>query len=255
VVAPEGELAGSVALVSGAGSGIGRAIALGLAGAGAAIAILDVDVQGGEETARLVRGKGAASYVLKASVAEVAPLPALVGKVRERLGSIDVLVNNAGVGDGLAFEAVTPESFDRVFGVNTRGAFFLAQAVVPVMKAQRHGRILNVASLIAVRGAVGNPHYAGAKAALLGFTRSWALELAPFGITVNALVPALTPTPMATAAMTPEELAARAQAVPMGRLGTPEDVAAAALYLASPGAAFVTGQVLSANGGEYVGAM
>ena len=228
-------------------------MALGLARAGAAIAILDLDAPGADETARLVREAGGASMVLHASVAEVAQLPALVERVTQRLGRIDVLVNNAGVGDGLPFEAVTPASYDRIFGINARGAFFLAQAVVPAMKAQRHGRILNVASLIAVRGAAGNPHYAGAKAALLGFTRNWALELAPFGITVNALVPALTPTPMATAAMPAEVLEARARAVPMGRLGTPEDVAAAAVFLASPAAAYLTGQALSANGGEYVG--
>ena len=246
---------GRVAVVSGAGSGIGRAIALGLAAAGAAIAIFDVDAAAAEETARRVRAGGATALPLRVDVADISRLPGAVAEVQAQLGQLDILVNNAGVGDGLALESVTPESFDRVFAVNVRGAFFLAQAMVPAMKRQRYGRIINVSSLIAVRGAPGNPHYAGAKAALLGFTRSWALELAPHGITVNAVVPALTPTPMATATMTAEALAARAGAVPMNRLATPEDAAAVALFLVSPATGFLTGQVLSPNGGEYVGPM
>lgn len=244
-----------VAIVSGGASGIGRAIALALAGGGAAIALLDVDREGAEATAAQVRARGARALCQSIDVADVAELPAVVARVAADLGGVDIVINNAGVGDGLAFEAVTPDSYDRIFAVNTRGAFFLAQAAVPAMKARGFGRIVNVASLIAVRGAPGNPHYAGSKAALLGFTRSWALELAPHGITVNAVVPALTPTPMATAVMTAEALGERARAVPMGRLGTPEDVAAAVRYLASDEAGFLTGQVLSPNGAEFVGAM
>ncbi len=251
----EREGATRVAIVSGAGSGLGRAMALGLAADGAATAILDIDAAAAEETAGLVRVRGGTAVAWAVDVADVARLPAAVAAVRAQFGRIDVLVNNAGVGDGLPFESITPATFDRVFAVNVRGAFFLAQAVVPVMKAQRHGRIVNISSLIAVRGAPGNPDYAGAKAALIGFTRSWALELAPHGITVNVVIPALTPTPMATARMSAAELADRALQVPMKRLGTPEDVAALACFLASPAAGFVTGQAVSPNGGEFVGAM
>ena len=244
-----------VAVVSGAGSGIGRAIALGLATTGASIAILDIDAGAADETVRLVRALGGTAVTQFVDVADVARLPAAVAAVRKQFGRIDVLVNNAGVGDGLPFESITPDSFDRVFAVNVRGAFFLAQAVVPVMKAQRQGRIVNVSSLIAVRGAPGNPDYAGAKAALIGFTRSWALELAPHGITANVVIPALTPTPMSTAAMSAGELADRARKVPMGRLGTPGDVAALTCFLASAAAGFITGQAVSPNGGEFVGPM
>lgn len=217
--------------------------------------MLDVDREGAEATVDQVRALGVRSCFLSVDVADIDALPGAIARTAADLGSVDVVVNNAGVGDGLAFEAVTPASFDRIFAVNARGAFFMAQAAVPSMKARGFGRIVNVASLIAVRGAPGNPHYAGAKAALLGFTRSWALELAPHGITVNAVVPALTATPMATAVMSAEALRDRARAVPMGRLGTPEDVAAAVRYLASDAAGFLTGQVLSPNGGEFVGAM
>jgi 3-oxoacyl-[acyl-carrier protein] reductase len=252
---PGPELKGRVAIVSGGGSGIGRAIAIALAAVGAVVAIFDVDVAAADETASLVRGQGGIASAQFVDVADVARLPEAVSVVCDRFGSADVLVNNAGIGDGLAFESVTPASFDRVFAVNVRGAFFLAQAVVPAMKARRHGRIVNVSSLIAVRGAAVNPHYAGAKAALIGFTRSWALELAPHGITVNVVVPALTPTPMATAAMTAEALDARALGVPMNRLATPEDTAAVTCFLASSAAGFLTGQALSPNGGEFVGPM
>jgi NAD(P)-dependent dehydrogenase (short-subunit alcohol dehydrogenase family) len=255
IARPGQDLGGQVAIISGGGSGIGRAIALGLAAAGASTVIFDVDMRAAEETARLVQADGGICLTQRVDVAEVARLPEAVETVRQRFGRIDVLVNNAGVGDGLPFESVTPQSFDRVFGIDVRGAFFLAQAAVPTMKAQRHGRIINVSSLIAVRGAAGNPDYAGAKAALIGFTRSWALELAPDGIAVNTIVPALTPTPMATATMTAEALSARAQSVPMKRLGTPGDVAALACFLASSAASFLTGQAISANGGEYVGPM
>jgi NAD(P)-dependent dehydrogenase (short-subunit alcohol dehydrogenase family) len=249
------ELRGQAAIVSGAGGGIGRAIALSLARAGATLAILDVDLAAAEQTASLVRESESIAWPFEVDVADIEGLPRSIAAVTERLGRVDILVNNAGIGDGLPFEAVTPQSFDRVFAVNVRGAFFLTQAVVPWMKRQGYGRIVNVSSLIAVRGAPGNPHYAGAKSALIGFTRAWALELAPHGITVNTVVPALTPTPMATATMTADALAQRAQAVPMNRLATPEDAAAVTRFLVSPAAGFVTGQALSPNGGEFVGAM
>mgnify|MGYP003353500979 FL=1 len=129
------------------------------------------------------------------------------------------------------------------------------QAAVPAMKANGWGRIINVSSLIGARGTDGNPHYAGAKAALFGFTRSWAIELAPHGITVNTVVPALTETPMSLAVMNGTDFAARAKAVPMGRLGKPADCAALIGYLCSPAAGFVTGQAISPNGAEYVGAL
>lgn len=254
-MAGAGGLAGRVAVVTGGGSGIGRAIATRLARDGAMVAILDVDASAAEEAAAFARASGSAAEAVHVDVSYVRGCPGLISGLQARFGSVDILVNNAGVGDGLHFEAVTEESFDRVFDVNVRGAFFLAQAAVPGMKKRGYGRIVNVSSLIAVRGAPGNPHYAGSKAALLGFTRAWALELAPHGITVNAVVPALTPTPMALAALGPEVLEARAHAVPMNRLGEPEDVAAVTSFLASAEASFVTGQVISPNGGEFVGAM
>ncbi len=248
-------LDGQVALVTGAGAGIGRAIAEALAAAGAHVVIADVDPTAAESLAAALqdRGQGASTAVL--DVADTGATRDLVAAIDRDLGRLDILVNNAAVGGGEALADVTEARFDRLFAVNVRGAFFAAQAAAALMKRGGRGRIINISSLIAGKGAAGNPHYAGAKAALMGFTRAWAMELAPFAITVNTVLPALTVTPMAQAAMTAEALDARAALNPMGRLGSPADVAAAVLYLCSAGADFVSGQSLSPNGAEFVGAL
>ncbi|MEJ0023445.1 MAG: SDR family oxidoreductase [Alphaproteobacteria bacterium] len=188
-------------------------------------------------------------------VASTDNMRACCTRIHEEFGRIDILVNNAAVGAAGALPDVTEAMFDRLFSVNVRGAFFAAQAAVAAMKLNGGGRIINISSLIAAKGVAANSHYAGAKAALIGFTRAWAVELAPFGVTVNAVLPALTPTPMTYKAFDADELSRRAAAVPMKRLGTPEDVAAAVRYFCSPGAAFVTGQSISPNGAEFVGAL
>ena len=248
-------LANRVALITGAGSGIGRAAALNLAADGAHVLVLDLNPGAAQDTVAAIQAAHGNAHALHGDVADTEAMRALVARALADHGSIDILVNNAAMGGGGVFADVTEETFDRLFAVNVRGAFFLAQAVVPSMTARRFGRIINVSSLIAARGTAGNPHYAGAKAALFGFMRSWAIELAPHGITVNAVVPALTATPMATAAMTAAELTARGQAVPMGRLGTPAEIAALIGFLCQPGSSFLTGQAISPNGGEYVGAL
>jgi 3-oxoacyl-[acyl-carrier protein] reductase len=182
-------------------------------------------------------------------------LPALVSDIANRLGSPRILVNNAAKGGGGAIETITPETFDAVFAVSVRGSFFLTQAVVPYMIAGGGGRVINVSSLLGARGAPANSHYAAAKAAMIGLTRAWAQEFAARRIAVNAILPALTDTPMTRAAMSEGAILARIRCVPMGRLATPEDCAALAVFLASPAAEFLTGQVMSPNGGEFVGAL
>jgi 3-oxoacyl-[acyl-carrier protein] reductase len=136
-----------------------------------------------------------------------------------------------------------------------RASFFLTQAVLPAMAESGGGRIINVSSLIGARGTPANSHYGGAKAAMIGLTRAWAQEFAARQITVNAILPALTDTPMTRAAMTGEEIAAKGASIPMGRLARPSDCADLAVFLASPQAQFLTGQVLSPNGGEFTGAL
>jgi 3-oxoacyl-[acyl-carrier protein] reductase len=247
---PAGSAAPPVAIVTGAASGIGRAIALALAAAGYRVAAVDRDAR-----ALAALAGEAPLAVWCQDIAAIAALPALVAEVAERLGPPRVLVNNAAKGGGGAIETVSPEAFDAVFSVSVRAGFFLTQAVVPHMAEAGGGRIVNVSSLIGARGAAANSHYAGAKAALIGLTRSWALEFAARRIAVNAILPALTDTPMTRAAMSAEAIAGRAAGVPMGRLATAEDCAALAVFLASPQAEFLTGQVLSPNGGEFVGAL
>jgi 2-hydroxycyclohexanecarboxyl-CoA dehydrogenase len=254
-MSPPYETGASVALVTGAASGIGRAIVLGLAAAGFTVAAVDRDAAGLAGTAAEAEKTGGNVHGFVQDITDLATLPALVDSIAGQLGPPGVLVNNAAKGGGGRIATVTPDIFDAVFAVSVRASFFLAQAVVPGMVEAGGGRIINVASLIAARGSPDNSHYAGAKAALIGMTRSWALEFAPLGITANVILPALTDTPMTRGAMDDAAIRARAAMIPMGRLASPEDCAALAVFLASPAAGFVTGQVLSANGGEFVGAL
>jgi 3-oxoacyl-[acyl-carrier protein] reductase len=240
-----------VAIVTGAASGIGRAIAAALAEAGYRVAGIDLDAAGLAALAAEVAG--IATWCC--DITQLDALPALAAEIADRLGPPRVLINNAARGGGGAIETVTPVTFDAVFAVSVRASFFLTQAVVPYMAEAGGGRVINVGSLIGARGAAANSHYAGAKAAMIGLTRAWAVEFASRRIAVNAILPALTDTPMTRAAMSEQDIAAKAASVPMGRLATAEDCAALAVFLASPGAEFLTGQILSPNGGEFVGAL
>lgn len=244
-----------VAIVTGGGQGIGRAIAAALAADDVHVVVADLNAEAAEQAAAAIVSGGGSARSARLDVADLDACRRLAADIRDRDGRASILINNAAIGGGEAFEAVSAERFDQVFAVSVRGSFFLTQALVPDMKALGQGRIVNVSSLIAARGAAGNPHYAGAKAAMLGFMRAWALELAPFGITANTVLPALTDTPMARSALSAAELRHRAAQVPAQRLGTPEDVAALVAFLCSDAAAFITGQAISPNGGEYVGAL
>lgn len=243
----------SVAIVTGAANGIGRAIGLALVAAGHRVAFIDRDENA--LAAAVTEAGTDRAFPFLQDVADIAALPALVGDIARRLGPPRVLINNAAKGGGGAIETVTPESFDAVFAVSVRASFFLTQAVVPHMAAAGGGSVINISSLIGARGTAANSHYAGAKAALIGMTRAWAQEFAARRIAVNAILPALTDTPMTRASMSAAAIAAKAATIPMGRLALAEDCAALAVFLASPQAEFLTGQVISPNGGEFVGAL
>jgi 3-oxoacyl-[acyl-carrier protein] reductase len=240
---------GKVSLVTGSSRGIGRAIAVELAAGGGQVVVNYAGrVEAAEETARLVRAAGGEALLVQANVRQVSEVERLVQCVLERFGRIDVLVNNAGVTrDGLLVR-MKDSDWDEVLETNLRAAFYVTRAVArPMMKA-RYGRIINIASVVGVIGNPGQVNYVASKAGLIGLTKSVAKELAPRHITVNAIAPGWIETDM-TEALSPETLASMRSAIPLGRPGKPEDVAAAVGFLASEQANYITGQVLHIDGG------
>jgi len=241
------------AVVTGGASGIGSAIARRLAAEGSQVAILDVDLGGAEDVAATIARQGGTALAVRADVADGASVGEAMAAVRERLGAVHVLVNNAGVCSFAPFDALLEAEWDRTMAVIVKGTYHCTRAALPDMRAAGWGRIVNVSSLAGIKGAPALAHYAAAKAAIVGFTKALATELGAHGITVNAIAPGLVDTPLldksGLAVATREQIAA---ALPIPRIGTPDDIAAACSYLASPDAAWTTGQVLSPNGGGYM---
>jgi len=246
-------LAGRTALVTGAGAGMGRSHAVLLAERGANIAVADINREGAEATAAMVRDKGRKAFVIVRDVSQVGPFQTEIAAAAMALGTIDILVNNAGVGgQGLPIEKVSEEIFDRMYAVHVKGAFFATQAVVPGMKAQRYGKIINISSNFAMGGAGFASHYASAKSALSGLVKSWARELAPFNIMVNAVAPGILETDLTRNSIGVERIRAMATEVPLGRIADPIDISYAVAWLASPETDFMTGQVVAPNGGVTI---
>jgi 3-oxoacyl-[acyl-carrier protein] reductase len=245
-------LTGKVALVTGASRGIGRAIARALAaqGAGVALAARDETALAAAVAEAAGSGEGEA-WALRLDVAERASAEAAVASVLERRGRLDILVNNAGITRDNLLIRMKPEEWDQVLATNLSGVFHCTQAAVKPMLKQRAGRIVSVASVVGLTGNAGQANYAASKAGLLGFTKSLARELASRSITVNAVAPGFIESDM-TAAMSEKARQAVTSAIPMGRVGRPEDVAGAVVFLASDAAAYITGQVLAVDGGFHM---
>ena len=244
-------LKGKIALVTGAAQGIGRDIALGLAADGADVAICDVNLEAAQKTAADIEAKGRKSLAVKANVAASADVTAMIDQVVEKFGRIDILVNNAGITrDGLILR-MKDEDWDLVLSINLKGAFLCTKAALKHMTKQRTGTIINIASIVGAMGNAGQANYVASKAGLIGLTKTIAREYANRNVTANAVAPGFIDTAM-TQALTDQVRADLAKQIPLGRLGSSEDVANAVRFLASPSAAYITGQVVHVNGGMYM---
>lgn len=245
-------LKGRVAVVTGGSRGIGRAIALRLAESGADVALIYAGNQAAaDETAQQVRELGVRAMAVRCDVSDAQQAAAAIKQVRAELGPIDILVNNAGITrDGISLR-MKPDDFRRVIDVNLTGAFLMAQAAMSDFVRRRSGRIINISSASGLMGNAGQANYSAAKAGMIGLTKTLARELAGRGVTVNAVAPGFVRTEM-TAAMNEAALSEGLKSVPMGRMAEPEEIAEAVAFLASDRAAYITGTVLSVNGGLYM---
>lgn len=244
-----GRLENRIAIVTGAGQGIGRAIALGMAREGAGLVIADLDEANASAIKREIERVGGKASALYTDISNEGSVRGMIDHTLNEHGRVDILVNNAGIFPTSSVEEMAEEEWDRVIGTNLIGTFLCSRAVVPHLLTQRSGRIISLTSGRAFQGARHGSHYAASKAGIIGFSKSLALEIAPYGITVNVICPGITDTAQPRGHQTEEQIYAQGQRIPLGRIGQPEDLAGPAIFLASDAAGFITGQTILVNGG------
>lgn len=250
---------GKTAIVTGAANGIGRAVARALAGAGANVVVCDVLADDGERTVTEINAAGGTAAFVRADVSDSGAAEELIAKAVERFGGLDILVNNAGIGGGIVrLHEIDPADFDRVININLRGTFLCSKYAIPHFLAQHDGRIVNMASTYGLIGAPGAPAYCASKGAIINLTRQLAVDYGPDGIRINAICPGYIDTQLGrrgprlsreefASATRIRERAARMQ--PLGRQGQPSEVGEVALFLASDASSFMTGSIVTVDGG------
>jgi 3-oxoacyl-[acyl-carrier protein] reductase len=242
-------LEGKIAIVTGAAQGIGRGIALMLAESGAKVAVVDISDKI-DDVVKAIKDLGSSGLALKCNVADYEEVQKVTKKVFEELGGVDILVNNAGIYPFKPFVEMTEADWDKVMDVNVKGIFNFTKAVLPKMIERKYGKIVNLSSVAGEELGYANlVHYSSSKSAILGFTRSLALEVAKFGVTVNSICPGAIETPGAAGQISKELYEQTKNNIPLGRWGKPEDIANTVIFLVSEYASYITGQCIVVDGG------
>ena len=243
-------LKGKTAIVTGSGRGIGKAIALAMAKQGANIVINDVNMESAQQVVGEIAALGGRAIAVKADVTVETEVEELVAGCIREFGKVDIMVNNAGIIQTVPVTEIKGDDWDRVMQVNLKGVFLCCKAVIPPMREQKSGKIINIASVAGKRGGglLGNSCYSASKGGVIAFTKSVARECGPFGINVNAITPAFTDTDM-TRSIAPDKKEFIIKMLPLGRVGQPEDIAGAVCFLASNMSDYMTGEIMDVDGG------
>lgn len=239
-------------IVTGGGAGIGRAISLALAREGAHVAVWDLNGANATEVAQTIKHMGGRSLAEQMDVSIWEEVTSSTQKVLDEFGGIEILVNNAGICQVGPIEQIEEEDWDRILAVNLKGVFLCSKSVMGIMKHQKSGKIINMASMAGKAGGIAvGAHYAASKAAVICFTKSLAKELAPYGVNVNAIAPGVVETEM-TRMITGGDWGGYLKTIPLGRIGSADDVANAAVFLVSDDASYLTGEIIDVNGGQFM---
>lgn len=245
-------IVGRVAVVTGGAKGIGAGISLALSEAGAKVAVVDLDFDAASQLVARLRVQGRQAEAVRCDVSSTEDVHAAVRTINDTLGPVDLLVNNAGIGDFVSFPDITRDRWDRMVGVHLTGAYNWSHAVMPGMRERRFGRIVNVSSVAGKRGDfIGNAHYTAAKAGLIGLTKSLAAWAAPDGVRVNGIAPGIVDTEL-TRGMTEEHRRVTLSRIPIARFASPQEMASVVLFLLGDAASYVVGETINVNGGSYI---